>query len=50
MSSRPTAAAVAKATGVSRTVVSYVIHGKADRYGIAARTQERVRSAIGQLA
>jgi DNA-binding LacI/PurR family transcriptional regulator len=46
MSSRPTAATVAKAVGVSKTVVSLVASGKADRYGIATATQHRVREAI----
>jgi DNA-binding LacI/PurR family transcriptional regulator len=49
MSSRPTAAAVAKTAGVSKTVVSLVVNGKADRYGIATATQDRVRKAIARM-
>ena len=39
---------IARAARVSRTVVSLVINGRADRYQIARATQERVRSAINQ--
>jgi len=37
---------VARKAGVSRAVVSYVYHGKADQRGITRETQERVRAAI----
>lgn len=37
---------VARTAGVSRTVVSLVINGKADRYGIAKKTQEKVMAAV----
>ena len=37
---------VARKAGVSRAVVSYVYHGKADQHGITRETQERVRAAI----
>ena len=39
---------VARAAGVSRTVVSLVVNGKADKYGIAKETQERVRAVVRQ--
>ena len=37
---------IASMAGVSRSVVSKVINGSADRYGIAAKAQERLRTAI----
>jgi DNA-binding LacI/PurR family transcriptional regulator len=37
---------VAHKAGVSRAVVSYVYHGKADQHRIPKQTQERVRAAI----
>lgn len=46
MTKPPNSYDVARAAGVSRTVVSLVLNGKADRYGIAKATQERVRAAI----
>jgi DNA-binding LacI/PurR family transcriptional regulator len=39
---------IAATAGVSRTVVSLVINGKADKYHIASETQERVRAVIRQ--
>ena len=39
---------ITRAAGVSQTVVSLVINGKADKYRIAKATQERVRAAISQ--
>lgn len=39
---------VARAAGTSKTVVSLVINGKADKYRIARETQERVRAAVRQ--
>jgi len=49
MNSRVNSYAVAKAAGVSRSVVSLVIHGAADRHNITKETQERVRQAIQRL-
>jgi DNA-binding LacI/PurR family transcriptional regulator len=46
--SPPTASAVARTAKVSKTVVSLVATGKADRYGIATATQERVRDAMAK--
>ena len=40
---------VARAAGVSRTVVSLVINGRADKYGIARKTREKVLAAVSQL-
>ena len=40
---------VGRAAGVSRTAVSLVINGHADRYGIAKATQARVLSAVQAL-
>ena len=45
MSGRVNSYDVARAAKVSRAVVSAVVNGKADRYGISAKTQERVREA-----
>jgi len=39
---------VARAAKVSRTVVSLVLNGRADKYGIARKTQDRVRAVIRQ--
>jgi DNA-binding LacI/PurR family transcriptional regulator len=36
---------IGRLAGVSRTVVSLVLNGKADKYRIARETQERVRKA-----
>ena len=44
--SGPNSYDVARDAGVSRTVVSLVVNGKADRYGIARETQECVRAAV----
>jgi hypothetical protein len=46
MSQSPNSYDVARQAGVSRTVVSLVVNGKADRYGVAKATQEKVRAAI----
>ncbi|MGD1216811.1 LacI family DNA-binding transcriptional regulator [Streptomyces krungchingensis] len=46
MSRRPTIADVAKLAGVSRATVSFVLN---NRPGVAQETQERVRSAAGEL-
>ena len=48
MTSPPNNYDVARTAGVSRTVVSLVLNGKADRYGIARKTQDRVRAVIRQ--
>lgn len=45
---RTTSFQMAAMAGVSRSVVSKVVNGSAARYGIAAKTQERVRAAIRQ--
>jgi LacI family transcriptional regulator, fructose operon transcriptional repressor len=37
---------VAKLAGVSKTTASYVINGKAQKYRISARTQERVMAVV----
>ncbi|MBA4389151.1 MAG: hypothetical protein C0404_14355, partial [Verrucomicrobia bacterium] len=37
---------VARRANVSRTVVSKVVNGSADKYRISRETQERVRAAI----
>ena len=39
---------VAKQAGVSTAVVSQVLHGSADKYRIARKTQDRVRAVIRQ--
>ena len=49
MSQRTTIYDVGRAAGVSRTVVSLVVNGQADKYGISKQTQEKVRAAIARL-
>ncbi|MBU2710780.1 catabolite repressor/activator [Zooshikella harenae] len=39
---------IAKLAGVSKSTVSYVINGKADKYRISQRTQEKVLSIVNQ--
>lgn len=39
---------IAEAAGVSTTTVSMVLNGKADKYRISQKTQEKVRSIIAQ--
>ncbi|MGX9418210.1 catabolite repressor/activator [Vibrio sp. WJH972] len=39
---------IAKLAGVSKTTASYVINGKADKYRIAEKTQERVMEVVEQ--
>jgi len=39
---------IARAAGTTRTVVSLVINGKADKYRIARNTQEKVRAVVRQ--
>jgi len=48
MKTRPNSYDVARAAGVSRSVVSMVLNGSADKYRISKATQERVRAAISQ--
>ena len=48
MKSRPNSYDVARIAGVSRAVVSLVFNGKADKFRITKKTQERVRAAIRQ--
>ena len=40
---------VAEATGVSTTVVSWVLNGRAEQNRVSAETQRRVKAAISQL-
>ena len=49
MSQRTNIYAVGRAPGVSRTVVSLVVNGQADKYGISKQTQQKVRAAIARL-
>lgn len=46
---RPTQADVARAAGVSRATVSYVLHNKNQRVPISEATRQRVLNAIAQL-
>ena len=39
---------IGRLAGVSRTVVSLVLNGKADKYRIARETQERVRRVVSE--
>ena len=45
MNKQPNSYYIGRLAGVSRTVVSLVLNGKADKYRIARETQERVRKA-----
>jgi hypothetical protein len=48
MNKRPNSYYIGRLAGVSRTVVSLVLNGKADKYRIARETQERVRRAVSE--
>jgi len=48
MKTGPNSYDIGRSAGVSRSVVSLVINGKADRYRISRETQERVRAAVSE--
>ena len=49
VSSRATMCAIAKCAGVSRTTVSYVVNGHADRRNISRKTRERVIGVMQEM-
>ncbi|TMR92782.1 LacI family DNA-binding transcriptional regulator [Nonomuraea basaltis] len=49
MRGKPSQRDIARVAGISQATVSVVLNGKADEYGIAAATQDKVREAMRQL-
>jgi LacI family transcriptional regulator len=49
MKKKASLADIANSLGVSKTLVSLVLNGKADQYGISRETRERVRAKIREL-
>jgi len=49
MSTKPTITEIAKAAEVSKTTVSFVLNGKAEKYRISPDTQNRIRNLVRQL-
>ncbi|SEG95776.1 DNA-binding transcriptional regulator, LacI/PurR family [Nonomuraea solani] len=49
MPGRPSQRDIARVAGISQSTVSIVLNGRADEYGIAAATRDKVREAMRQL-
>nr|WP_275888210.1 LacI family DNA-binding transcriptional regulator [Nonomuraea lactucae] len=49
MRRRPSQRDIARAAGISQPTVSIVLNGRADEYGIALETQDKVREAMRRL-
>ncbi|MFD1538534.1 LacI family DNA-binding transcriptional regulator [Nonomuraea guangzhouensis] len=49
MKGKPSQRDIARAAGISQATVSIVLNGRADEYGIATATREKVREAMRQL-